>query len=35
MTNPLNIVFDDFGRWLQCYRIKFRCLYIFHKGIIS
>ena len=28
MTDPLNIIFDDFCKWLQGYRIEFSCLYI-------
>jgi len=28
MTDPLNIIFDDFGILLLGYRIEFRCLYI-------
>ena len=28
MTDPLNIIFDDFGIWLFGYRIELRCLYI-------
>ena len=32
MTEPLDIIFDDFGKWLLGYRIEFSCLYIFQKG---
>ena len=35
MTDPLNIIFVDFGICFLGYRIKFICLYIFHEGIIS
>ena len=35
MTDPLNIIFVDFGIWFLGYRIEFICLYIFHEGIIS
>ena len=28
MTDPLNIIFDDFDMWLLGYRIKFSCLYL-------
>jgi len=28
MADQLNIIFDDFGIWLQGYRIEFSCLYI-------
>ena len=28
MTDPLNIIFDNFNIWLLSYRIEFRCLYI-------
>jgi len=28
MTDPLNIIFNKFGLWLQGYRIEFSCLYI-------
>ena len=27
-TNPLNIIFDDFGIWLLGYRTQFSCLYL-------
>ena len=26
VTDPLNIIFDEFGSWLLGYRIKFSCL---------
>jgi len=32
MTDPLNIIFDDFGIWLLG---TSSVVYIFHKGIIS
>ena len=28
MTDPLNIMFDDFGIWLLGYRIELSCLFI-------
>ena len=28
MTNPFNIILDNFGTWLLGYRIEFSCLYI-------
>ena len=28
MTDPLNIIFDDFGIWLLGSKIEFGCLYI-------
>jgi len=28
MTDPLNIMFDDFGIYLLNYKIEFSCLYI-------
>jgi len=34
MTDPLNVIFGDFGIWLLGYRIVFSCLYIYRKGII-
>jgi len=34
MTDPLNIMFDDFGIRLLSDMIEFSCLYILHKGII-
>mgnify|MGYP006890274217 CR=1 FL=1 len=33
MTQPLNIIFDDFGIWLLGYRIELCCLY-FPQGHI-
>jgi len=28
MTDPSNIMFDDFGIWLLGYMVEFSCLYI-------
>jgi len=28
MTDPLNIILDDFGMWILGYRIEFSCLYV-------
>jgi len=33
MTNPFNIIFDNFGTWLLDYRIEFSCLYLPHGHI--
>jgi len=30
MTDPLNIIFDYFGKWLPGYRAEFSCLYSLH-----
>ena len=38
MTDPLNIIFADFGIWLLGYRYKFSCLYIpqaLHKCVLA
>ena len=34
MTDPLNIIFDEFGIYLLGYRIEFSCLYI-PQGLYS
>ena len=34
MTHQLNIIFDDFGIWLQGYVIEFSCLYISHGKVL-
>ena len=33
MTHLLNIIFDDFGIWLQGYEIEFSCRYISHVAL--
>jgi len=35
MTDPLNIIFDDFDKLLLGYRIDFSCLYVPQGQIIS